>query len=76
MMISLLQPAPETFEHFDYIILLSEGQIAYQGSRENVLEFFEHMGFECPERKGVADFLQERPATILVSLIIKRQDLI
>ncbi|KAF8397869.1 hypothetical protein HHK36_016794 [Tetracentron sinense] len=59
MIISLLQPAPETFDLFDDIILLSEGQIVYQGPRENVLEFFEYMGFKCPERKGVADFLQE-----------------
>ncbi|CAN1258329.1 Pleiotropic drug resistance protein 2 [Linum perenne] len=59
MIISLLQPAPETFELFDNIILLSEGQIVYQGPRENVLEFFESVGFKCPERKGVADFLQE-----------------
>ncbi|RDX70994.1 Pleiotropic drug resistance protein 1, partial [Mucuna pruriens] len=57
--ISLLQPAPETYELFDDIILLSDGQIVYQGPRENVLEFFEYMGFKCPERKGVADFLQE-----------------
>ncbi|CAL9165196.1 unnamed protein product [Musa hybrid cultivar] len=57
--ISLLQPAPETYELFDDIILLSEGQIVYQGPCENVLEFFESMGFRCPERKGVADFLQE-----------------
>ncbi|XP_060212522.1 pleiotropic drug resistance protein 2-like [Lycium barbarum] len=57
--ISLLQPAPETFELFDDIILLSEGQIVYQGPRENVLEFFESVGFKCPERKGIADFLQE-----------------
>ncbi|XVE96475.1 hypothetical protein REPUB_Repub02eG0225200 [Reevesia pubescens] len=59
MVISLLQPAPETYDLFDDIILLSEGQIVYQGPRENVLEFFEYMGFKCPERKGVADFLQE-----------------
>ncbi|KAL1224342.1 ABC transporter G family member 34 [Cardamine amara subsp. amara] len=59
MVISLLQPAPETFELFDDIILLSEGQIVYQGPRDKVLEFFEYMGFQCPERKGVADFLQE-----------------
>jgi len=59
MVISLLQPAPETFELFDDIILLSEGQIVYQGPRENVLEFFETIGFKCPPRKGVADFLQE-----------------
>ncbi|WOK99145.1 hypothetical protein Cni_G07857 [Canna indica] len=57
--ISLLQPAPETYDLFDDIILLSDGQIVYQGPRENVLEFFESMGFKCPERKGVADFLQE-----------------
>ncbi|CAI0473628.1 unnamed protein product [Linum tenue] len=57
--ISLLQPAPETYNLFDDIILVSDGQIAYQGPRENVLEFFEHMGFKCPDRKGVADFLQE-----------------
>ncbi|KAI3947486.1 hypothetical protein MKX01_028391 [Papaver californicum] len=59
MIISLLQPAPETFELFDDIILLSEGEIVFQGPRANVLEFFESMGFRCPERKGVADFLQE-----------------
>ncbi|KAI4344068.1 hypothetical protein L6164_011342 [Bauhinia variegata] len=29
------------------------------GPRENVLQFFEFMGFTCPERKGIADYLQE-----------------
>ncbi|KAG6414602.1 hypothetical protein SASPL_121975 [Salvia splendens] len=57
--ISLLQPAPETYNLFDDIVLLSDGQIVYQGPRENVLGFFESMGFVCPARKGVADFLQE-----------------
>ncbi|KAK7815632.1 pleiotropic drug resistance protein 1 [Quercus suber] len=57
--ISLLQPAPETYNLFDDIILLSDGYIVYQGPRELVLDFFESMGFKCPDRKGVADFLQE-----------------
>ncbi|KAA8521738.1 hypothetical protein F0562_012411 [Nyssa sinensis] len=57
--ISLLQPDPETYELFDDIILLCEGQIVYQGPREVALEFFSIMGFRCPERKNVADFLQE-----------------
>ncbi|KAL1552517.1 transcription factor [Salvia divinorum] len=57
--ISLLQPAPETYALFDDIVLLSDGQIVYQGPREEVLGFFESMGFKCPDRKGVADFLQE-----------------
>ncbi|XVF78081.1 hypothetical protein PTKIN_Ptkin14bG0099900 [Pterospermum kingtungense] len=59
MVISLLQPTPEVYDLFDDIILLSEGQIVYQGPTKGVLEFFEYKGFKCPERKGVADFLQE-----------------
>lgn len=59
MLMSLLQPAPETFDLFDDIILLAEGHIVYQGPRENVLDFFLSCGFKCPERKGTADFLQE-----------------
>ncbi|AES81579.2 drug resistance transporter-like ABC domain protein [Medicago truncatula] len=57
--ISLLQPPPETYNLFDSIILLSDSHIIYQGPREHVLEFFESIGFKCPNRKGVADFLQE-----------------
>ncbi|KAF0905326.1 hypothetical protein E2562_003922 [Oryza meyeriana var. granulata] len=59
VMMSLLQPPPETYALFDDIILISEGYIVYHGPRENILEFFESAGFRCPERKGVADFLQE-----------------
>ncbi|XP_031487829.1 pleiotropic drug resistance protein 1-like [Nymphaea colorata] len=59
VVVSLLQPAPETYDLFDDIILLSDGWIVYQGPRQSVLEFFETMGFKCPERKGAADFLQE-----------------
>ncbi|TYH15189.1 hypothetical protein ES288_A05G022900v1 [Gossypium darwinii] len=57
--ISLLQPAPETYQLFDDVILLCEGQIVYQGPRGEALDFFAFMGFKCPERKNVADFLQE-----------------
>uniref|UniRef100_A0A0E0QPY5 ABC transporter domain-containing protein n=1 Tax=Oryza rufipogon TaxID=4529 RepID=A0A0E0QPY5_ORYRU len=57
--IALLQPAPETYELFDEIIVLSDGQVVYNGPRDHVLEFFKSVGFKCPERKCVADFLQE-----------------
>ncbi|XP_042054242.1 ABC transporter G family member 29-like [Salvia splendens] len=59
ILMSLLQPDPETFNLFDEIILLSEGHTVYHGTRQHVLEFFEVNGFQCPQRKGVADFLQE-----------------
>lgn len=58
-LVSLLQPAPETYNLFDDIILMAEGKIVYHGPRNLVLEFFEDCGFKCPERKGEADFLQE-----------------
>ncbi|KAG8488826.1 hypothetical protein CXB51_016883 [Gossypium anomalum] len=59
ILISLLQPTPETFELFDDIILMAEGKIVYQGPRSEVQEFFQYCGFRCPQRKGLADFLQE-----------------
>ncbi|XP_041019937.1 pleiotropic drug resistance protein 3-like [Juglans microcarpa x Juglans regia] len=59
LLVSLLQPAPETFDLFDDLILMAEGKIVYHGPRGHVLEYFEDCGFRCPERKGVADFIQE-----------------
>ncbi|XP_048225566.1 pleiotropic drug resistance protein 3 isoform X1 [Ricinus communis] len=58
-LISLLQPAPETFDLFDDVILMAEGKIVYHGPRPSICSFFEECGFRCPQRKGVADFLQE-----------------
>ncbi|MBA0674808.1 hypothetical protein Goari_016384 [Gossypium aridum] len=52
---------------------MAEGKIVYQGPRSEVQEFFEYCGFRCPQRKGLADFLQEvctlrkRSSTILVA---------
>lgn len=59
VLMALLQPAPETFDLFDDLILLSEGHMVYQGPRDEVLKFFESLGFQKPLRKGTADFLQE-----------------
>ena len=35
------------------------GQVIYHGPVEEAAGYFEALGFRCPERKGVADFLQE-----------------
>ncbi|KAG0499331.1 hypothetical protein HPP92_004022 [Vanilla planifolia] len=59
ILMSLLQPAPETFELFDELILLSEGYVVFHGPREMALPFFAYCGFVCPDRKPAADFLQE-----------------
>ncbi|KAJ0554077.1 putative ABC-type sulfate transporter [Helianthus annuus] len=59
VLMALLQPAPEIFDLFDDLVLLSEGHMVYEGPREEVLNFFESLGFQKPSRKGTADFLQE-----------------
>ncbi|KAL2642603.1 hypothetical protein R1flu_010190 [Riccia fluitans] len=59
VMIVLLQPAPETYELFDDVLLLAEGLVVYLGPRSGILNFFEKLGFKLPPRKGIADFLQE-----------------
>lgn len=59
VLMALLQPAPETFDLFDDLILLSDGYIIYEGPCSEVMEFFESLGFTKPPRKNIADFLQE-----------------
>ncbi|KAE9267907.1 hypothetical protein PR003_g31621, partial [Phytophthora rubi] len=57
VVISLLQPSPEVFELFDDVLLMNEGSIMFHGKREEAVPYFEQMGFHCPPRKDVADFL-------------------
>ncbi|KAK6232413.1 hypothetical protein SCA6_002486, partial [Theobroma cacao] len=59
LMVLDLQPAPETFELFEDLVLLSEGYMVYQGPRVELLEFFESLGFKLPPHEGIADFLRE-----------------
>lgn len=35
------------------------GQVVFHGPKDEVMPFFNSLGFELPERKGIADFLQE-----------------
>ncbi|CAI5487608.1 unnamed protein product [Closterium sp. Naga37s-1] len=58
-LVALLQPAPETYELFDDVLLLAEGHVVFHGARTDVLPFFNSLGFQCPPRKAEADFLQE-----------------
>lgn len=59
LVVCLLQPPPEVFHLFDDLILMDDGQIVYQGPREQVLSHFSSLGYVCPSRKDVADFLVE-----------------
>ena len=56
--VSLLQPGPETFSLFDEVVLLSEGYLIYAGPVEDVVDYFESLGYALPATMDVADFLQ------------------
>ncbi|KAK9826285.1 hypothetical protein WJX74_005739 [Apatococcus lobatus] len=59
MLISLLQPAPETYNLFDDVLVLSEGSSVYHGPIEGVMPFFGMLGFQIQGRKDIPTFLQE-----------------
>jgi ABC-type multidrug transport system ATPase subunit len=59
--VTLLQPPPETFALFDELILLSDGQVIYSGPVEDVVPYFESLGYRLPERMDAADWLQALP---------------
>jgi ABC-type multidrug transport system ATPase subunit len=54
---TLQQPTPGLYNTFDNVVILREGQVVFDGPREDVLPFFEAMGFRCPGDVDVCDFL-------------------
>ncbi|RLN91242.1 hypothetical protein BBJ28_00016969 [Nothophytophthora sp. Chile5] len=57
VVVSLLQPSPEVFDLVDDVLILNEGYEMYHGPQEEVLSYFESLGFKCPPGRDVADFL-------------------
>jgi len=57
--VALLQPPPEVYDLFDEVMILAEGNIVYHGARNDVLPYFESIGFTCPDDTDVAEFCQE-----------------
>eukprot|EP00891_Asterochloris_glomerata_P003325 jgi/Astpho2/3325/fgenesh1_pm.00054_%23_6_t len=59
LLVALLQPAPEVWDEFDDIMLLADGRMVFHGPRQEILPYFSTVGFQPPERKNPADFVQE-----------------
>ncbi|CAG0917346.1 unnamed protein product [Notodromas monacha] len=53
---SIHQPSSEVFDLFDHLILLSEGSVAFMGSKQAALSFFNDLGYRCPSTFSPADF--------------------
>ena len=54
---SIHQPATKTFELFDKVMLLSQGQTCYYGDRQDVPDYFARQDVEVPAMTNVADHL-------------------
>ncbi|CAG8571773.1 7471_t:CDS:10, partial [Funneliformis caledonium] len=53
-------PSPQAFNTFDDFLLLGKGgRIVYFGPRENALDYFQNLGFDCPRDESPADFMME-----------------
>ncbi len=52
---------------------MSAGHVIYHGPTKEAAAYFETLGFRCPERKGLADFLQEvtSPRVGCISIFIQ-----
>jgi ABC-type multidrug transport system ATPase subunit len=50
------QPSSELFEMFDKICLMSEGRLAFIGTRSMACSFFGAQGFPCPQKYNPADY--------------------
>ncbi|KAF0697660.1 Aste57867_11680 [Aphanomyces stellatus] len=59
VVMSMLQPPPEVYDLFDNILVLDDGRVIYNGPRTELPSYFESIGYVCPPRKDMADFLQE-----------------
>lgn len=51
------QPRSDIFQLFDYVMLLSKGQVVYYGqSGKTILDYFDRIGFPCPVDMNPADY--------------------
>ncbi|KAI8997800.1 ABC-2 type transporter-domain-containing protein [Pilobolus umbonatus] len=54
---TLYQASNSIYNIFDKVLLLDEGRCIYYGPTSSAKQYFEDMGFVCPQRKSTPDFL-------------------
>lgn len=50
------QPTADVLVHFDDLMLLSQGHCVYHGTMAKAVEYFESVGYPCPQRFTPTDF--------------------
>eukprot|EP00013_Stygamoeba_regulata_P024380 CAMPEP_0177644642 /NCGR_PEP_ID=MMETSP0447-20121125/8799_1 /TAXON_ID=0 /ORGANISM="Stygamoeba regulata, Strain BSH-02190019" /LENGTH=1447 /DNA_ID=CAMNT_0019147021 /DNA_START=201 /DNA_END=4544 /DNA_ORIENTATION=+ len=56
---TLKQPSVELFNLFDKLMIMSQGKLCFFGDRDKALDYFESLGYRCPDTTNPADFFQE-----------------
>ncbi|KAJ9113738.1 ABC multidrug transporter afr2 [Naganishia adeliensis] len=55
--VAIYQSPQAAYDYFDKVVLIYQGEQCFFGSTKKAKDFFVRMGFECPERQTVPDFL-------------------
>ncbi|KAF6831400.1 ABC multidrug transporter [Colletotrichum musicola] len=55
--VAIYQAPQEAYDLFDKVVVLYEGRQIFFGKATDAKEYFENLGFKCPEQKTAADFL-------------------
>ena len=56
-LIAIYQCSQDAYELFDNVVVLYEGYQIFFGKASKAKEYFENMGWKCPQRQTTADFL-------------------
>ncbi|KAH8831404.1 ABC-2 type transporter-domain-containing protein, partial [Flagelloscypha sp. PMI_526] len=56
-LVAIYQASQDAYDLFDKVIVLYEGRQIYFGRTTDAKQYFEQMGFVCPERQTTGDFL-------------------
>ncbi|OQR88557.1 ATP-binding Cassette (ABC) Superfamily, partial [Achlya hypogyna] len=54
------QPASELFVLFDKLVLLSDGQLVYNGKASEAVEYFASQGYPCPNYMNPTDYFMRQ----------------
>lgn len=54
--VAIYQASQTIYEQFNKVIVLYEGREVFFGSTTNAKQYFEVMGYTCPERQMTGDF--------------------
>ncbi|ESO95500.1 hypothetical protein LOTGIDRAFT_116996 [Lottia gigantea] len=57
IIVTIHQPSSQIYHLFSNLLLLTDGQVAYNGSPHDALEFFKNIDLVCDEHYNPADFM-------------------